>query len=232
MIGIDHPAMRQTMDFGPAQTVNFCVYLDEGVTPADADRLLDSWNRTEGDKYRLYVNAMCYESKVREAITRTALLRETAQTSLHGTCDRAIWFVNRRLADYIYGMVISIISIAAIPIPEILGETDDPTLTRVYVYTKADSINGMILRPWRVTRHELYHALGCAKHYDMPDCYRRIQMLKAHERQLLTDGYFTEIAEPVFYPTFKDLGYETLDSRSGVDKHLSEAFPIRLAGTH
>jgi hypothetical protein len=42
MIGIDHPAMRQTMDFGPAQTVNFCVYLDEGVTPADADRLLDS----------------------------------------------------------------------------------------------------------------------------------------------------------------------------------------------
>jgi hypothetical protein len=226
MIGIDHPAMRQAMDFGPAQTVNFCVYLDDGVTPGDADRLLDSWNHTEGDKYRLYVNALSYESKVRQAIIRTTLQREVAQTSLHGRCDRAIWFVNRGPADYIYGTVISIVSIAGIPIPEILGETDDATLTRVYVYTKADSINGMILNPWRVTRHELYHALGCAKHYDMPDCYRRIQMLKTREKQLLAGGYFRTIGESEFYPTFKDLGYETLDSRSQVNKYLVEAFPI------
>jgi hypothetical protein len=223
MIGIDHPTMRKAIDFGPPQTVNFCVYLDKGVTPSDANRLLASWNETEADKYQLYINPMAYDLKVREGFTRGSIDLEMAQMSLHGKCDRAIWFVNRTPADYAYGTALTMAALTGVPIPEILGETDDPTLTRVYVYTKADSFNGVILRPWRVTRHELYHALGCAKHYDMPDCYERIRTLKARRDHLVAEQYFAGIGEPPFYPTFKDGSYETLDSRKDVDQHLSSA---------
>jgi hypothetical protein len=128
-----------------------------------------------------------------------------------------MYFVNRNFGDAVYGLL----SIAA-GMPEVLGEVDDATLTHGFVVARVASINQTFMSPRSVTEHELFHLLGCAKHFDMPECYRRIQSLKREEIKLADRGYFEERGEEPFYPTYASLTDSMLLSRAQVNGYPLE----------
>ncbi|HKD65914.1 MAG TPA: hypothetical protein VKB84_03670 [Candidatus Binataceae bacterium] len=118
----------------------------------------------------------------------------------------------------------------AVPLPEVLGEVDDATLTSGFVAATLISINQLLLPPAAVTRHELYHLIGCKQHFDMPECYAEIAALKARKRALIADGFFSRIGEQPFYPTWDALSNSMLVSRGAVNQVLApDQFPVKAA---
>jgi hypothetical protein len=212
-MGFDHPALRDSINYGPPQEVRLCVYLDDGVTPQDAQALLDSWNEEAGI-YGLYVRPVSFTAMTRAGFFHTSILEQVGQIPLGPSCDRVLYFVNRNVGDYAFGLVA-----ATMGVPEILGEVDDPTLTHGYVVARRATINQVVMTPYGVTRHELFHLLGCPEHFDMPDCYRRIHDLKLAREQLQASGYFAKNHEQPFFPTYASRTHSMLVSREQVARY-------------
>lgn len=209
-MGVDHPALRDSIDYGPPENVRLCVLLDNGITPTDANALLESWN-DEAKIYNLYLQPVSYQSFPREGFFHTEILEQVSQVPLGKSCDRVLYFVNRNVGDVAYGLIST-----SVGVPEILGEVDDATLTHGYVVARRATLNQLLMSPSDVTQHELFHLLGCPKHFDMPDCYLRIHNLKLAEEKLKAQGYFAEHGEQPFYPTFASRTDSMLVSRSQV----------------
>ena len=222
-MGFDHPALRDAMDFGPPQEVRMCAYLDDGITPEEATELLDSWNQ-EASIYNLYVKPVSFEYMKREGFFHSQILDQAKKIPLGSSCDRVLYFVNRNLADVGYGL-----AAAAAGLPEVLGEVDNPTLTHGFVVARRASISQVVMTPSSVTQHELFHLLGCPQHFDMPDCYRRIQSLKRVEAKLAESGYYEQQGEEPFYPTFASLTDSMLLSRAQVNGYPQEASYVAAA---
>jgi len=220
MIGVDRPAIRQAMDFGPPKTVKLCVYLDDGITRQEADELLSGWNSSEAPKYDLYVEPVSYSSLKRKAFFHGGIMDQLLQVPLPNRCDRALWFVNRSVGDVLYGFGPATVLGA----PVVLGEVDDLTLTHGFVLAKTASLSQLFESPETVTTHEIYHLLGCGQHFDMPRCYRQIQRLKVEELKLRASNYDARIGEQPFYPTWNNLD-ETrlLRSRKEVEAAIDRA---------
>jgi hypothetical protein len=209
-MGFDHPALRDSIDYGPPENVRLCVLLDDGITPSDANALLESWN-DEAKIYNLYLQPVSYQSFPREGFFHTEILEQVSQVPLGKSCDRVLYFVNRNVGDVAYGLIST-----SVGVPEILGEVDDATLTHGYVVARRATLNQLVMSPSGVTQHELFHLLGCPQHFDMPDCYTRIHNLKLAEEKLKAQGYFTQHGEQPFYPTFASHTDSMLVSRSQV----------------
>jgi len=128
-----------------------------------------------------------------------------------------IYFVNRNVGDYVYGL-----ASISFGLPEILGEVDDGTLTRGYVVAKFGSPYQVVLTPKRVAQHEIYHLLGCPKHFDMPDCYRRIRDLKSVEERLEREKYYSKSGEKPFYTTYASRSDSMLISRAQVNAYSNK----------
>lgn len=215
-IGIDHERLRDSINFGAPQTVNLCVYLDGGITADRARELLSSWD-SEAPKYRLTVKPVSFQSLPRDGFFHSSIVRQIDAQPLTPDCDRNLYFVNRNVEDFLWGDLAA----AAFPLPEILGEVDDATLTSGFVVATTISFNQLLLSPYAVTRHELYHLLGCKQHFDMPACYSQIAALKERERLLRARGFFREIGEQPFYPTWDNLTDAMLTSRIAVSQKLA-----------
>lgn len=212
-MGVDHPALRDSIDYGPPENVRLCVLLDNGITPSDANALLESWNG-EAKIYNLYLQPVSYQNFPREGFFHTEILEQVSQVPLGKSCDRVLYFVNRNVGDVAYGLIST-----SVGVPEILGEVDDATLTHGYVVARRATLNQLVMSPSGVTQHELFHLLGCPKHFDMPDCYTRIHNLKLAEEKLKAQGYFAEHGEQPFYPTFASRTDSMLVSRSQVSAY-------------
>ena len=212
-MGFDHPALRDSYDYGPRQDVRLCVYLDDGLGQDDALALLDSWN-SQAQVYDLYLKPVSFDHMSRAGFTHDQILQQVSQIPLGPSCDRVLYFVNRNLGDFAYGVVST-----AIGIPEILGEVDDPTLTHGFVVARRATVNQLVMTPSGVTEHELFHLLGCPEHFNMPDCYARIHNLKLAERQLAARGFFADNGEQPFYPTFASGSMGMLLSRAQVNSY-------------
>jgi hypothetical protein len=212
-MGFDHPALRDSINYGAPEQVRMCVYLDDGITPQDAQALLDSWN-DEARIYGLYVRPVSFTHMSREGFFHSSIMRQVDQIPLGPSCDRVLYFVNRGAGDYAFGLVA-----VAVGIPEILGEVDDPTLTHGYVVARRATVNQIVMTPYGVTRHEMFHLLGCPEHFDMPDCYRRIHDLKLARQKLQASGYFAENHEEPFYPTYASRTHSMLVSREQVGRY-------------
>ncbi len=194
-IGIDHPSERGEIDFGPSQQVRLCVLLDRGITREYADQLLDSWS-SEAPKYGLYLTPVSYQEMPRSGFTHAGIMNQLEQLSLPDRCDRMIYFVNRGPSDYLYSL-----AAVSLGLPEVFGEVDDPTLTRGFVVADISSPIQLAMTPGSITRHEIYHLLGCSQHFNMSDCYRRIHDLKQVEAKLQAENYYGTGRQP-FYPTW------------------------------
>jgi hypothetical protein len=68
------------------------------------------------------------------------------------------------------------------------------------------------MSPRDVTRHEIYHMLGCDVHFDMPHCYEQISRLKEWRR---TNG-------GDFFPAWDLVNKRLIPSREAVNARLSE----------
>ncbi len=215
-IGLDHPELLKSSDFGPPQTVRLCVFLDDGVTPARARELLGSWD-SEAPKYALAVRPVSFQTLPRRGFFHGGIVRQVQAQRLGPACDRNLYFVGRNAGDFLWGDMAAV----ALPLPEVLGEVDDATLTSGFVVATAISLNQLLLSPYNATRHELYHLMGCKQHYDMPACYEEIAALKRRERQLVEDGFFRRIGEKPFYPTWDNLSDSMIVSRSAVNQILA-----------
>jgi hypothetical protein len=218
-MGFDHPALRDSMNFGPPEKVRLCVYLDDGISKQDALSLLDSWN-SEADIYHLYLDPVSFKHMARRGFFHQAILDQVSSIPLGPSCDRMLYFVNRNAGDALYGL-----AEIAVGMPEVLGEVDDPTLTHGYVVARRATVTQLVMTPSSVTRHELFHLLGCPEHFDMPDCYRRIRDLKLAEEKLTDSGYFESVGERPFYPTFASGTDSMLLSRAQVN-----AYPNVMTG--
>jgi hypothetical protein len=212
-IGIEHEDLRREIDFGAPESVQLCVYLDTGITESRARELLSSWE-TEGPKYGLAVRPVSFKRLARSGFFHTSIIGQIESQTLAPNCDRKLYFVNRNVEDFLWGDLAA----TALPLPEILGEVDDATLTSGFVVATRISLNQVFFSPYAVTRHELYHLLGCKQHFDMPACYREIAALKRRERQLRISGFFKRIGERPFYPTWNELTGEMFVSRAEIDQ--------------
>jgi len=212
-MGFDHPALRDSIDYGPPREVRLCVYLDEGISRQDAEDLLHSWDE-QASIYNLYLTPVSFEGLTREGFLHSQILAQVARMPLPAACDRMLYFVNRNAGDALYGL-----ASIALGLPEVLGEVDDATLTRGYVVARRATMNQIVVTPAHATEHELFHLLGCPSHFNMPDCYRRIQGLKAEEAKLEQEGYYRKNGEPPFYPTFASAGDAMLVSHAEVNEY-------------
>ena len=212
-MGIDHPALRDSIDYGKPEQVRLCVYLDDGLTPDDANRLLESWNE-EARIYKLYLVPVSYDHMSRTGFFHQQIISQVTQIPLGPSCDRILYFVNADLGDVAYG-----IASVTIGLPQVLGEVDDPTLTHGYVLARVASLVQLAMTPARVTEHELFHLLGCPAHFNMPDCYSRVSKLKLAKQQLERRGYYARAGERPFYPTFASGSGGMLLLRSQVNSY-------------
>lgn len=176
-IGLPDAQHRQQVTFGKDRTVNLCVYLDDGVTEAQARYLLSSWD-SEAPLYGLYLNPISFQEHPRLGFFHDQILADVSSIPLNGKCDRVMYFANRNAWDFAFANFPNPI---LWPVPEVLGEVDDATMSHGFVAAYPDSINGLIFNPYHVTRHELYHLLGSCPHaLVMDQCYDRIAELKAN----------------------------------------------------
>jgi hypothetical protein len=182
-IGIDQPATRSAMDWGPSETIPTCVYLDHSVTKDRANELISGWNDNEGDWFKLRFEPVSYEEVDRDAsdLFYFQIANHLEAIPKPDTCAKQVWFVNRNWFDAAYGLS----SIAA-GLPEVVGWTDDETRSKVFAYADVATITQLFLGPARTTRHELYHTLGC-DHFSMTQCYQRIQNFKRSEEEAFRD---------------------------------------------
>jgi hypothetical protein len=183
-IGVDNPALRSTIDWGAEQAVPTCVYLDGGVSRAEADQLLGWWNNREAHWYKLEFVPASYEPLQREPdkFFYFQLAAQLDTVKLPDRCIKQIWFVHRNLGDFIYGGAANVLGL-----PEVVGWTDDDTRTKAWAYADVTpDVNQLVISPGAAIRHEMYHLLGC-DHFDitMSRCYEAIQDFKAREREYL-----------------------------------------------
>jgi len=216
-IGLDHPSLLKSMNFGPPEVVHLCVFLDNGIDPRKAQELLTSWD-DESVRFGLTVKVVSCRQLPRKYLFHTDILREAMAQKLTAPCDRVLYFVNRDFGDFVWGDILPLL----LPVPEVLGEVDDATFTHGFVFATTLTFTQIALPPYAVTRHELFHLMGCRRHFDMPGCYRSIQRLKLREAALVNEGYFRKTGEPPFYPTWDGMADTTLDSRQTVNEHLGQ----------
>lgn len=222
-IGVHDETVLDALNFdsGKRVDVRFCVYLDEDVTVARARELLDTWNREEAERYRLYVKPVSFTVREREATTFPALRTSTLKLPLPEQCDRALWFIGRDTIDYLYGL-----TAVVLPLPEIFGYVDDETSTRGYVVAHTGSLGQVIAAPPEAgTVHEIYHLLGCRQHGNMRACYHRIRELKSTFSRLNSAGFYGSNAARGFYPAYGDHGRRILVNHPQVARVLDASGP-------
>jgi hypothetical protein len=183
-IGFDNAALRDSIDWGSEQSVPTCVYLDDGVSKEDADRLLGWWNKREANWYKLEFVPASYEQLKRQSdeFFFFQIAEELMAVKRPDRCLKQIWFVSRKVTDAIYGGAANVLGL-----PEVVGWTDDQTRTKAWSYADATpDLNQFVMSPGVAIRHEMYHLLGC-DHFDvgMSHCYQAIREFKAREREYL-----------------------------------------------
>lgn len=197
---------RET-DFGQWRKVHVCVYLDEGVTRERAEYLLGDWSQNLAKLYRIDPVFEGFETLPRQGFLHNAVLNEVKDIPLKGDCDRVFYFANRGAGDYAYGWLPFL---AGVPLPVVMGEVDDPTMTHGFAAAYAASPAAMFYTPRAATSHELYHLLGSCPHAQtLDECYERISRLKHTEGD---DG---------FYPSLDASGAQVFMSRHQVNERLA-----------
>jgi len=193
-IGLDNPVLRNSIDWGPQQQVPTCVYLDEGVSREQADRLLGWWNNREGNWYKLDFVPASYEPLKRESneFFFFQISSKLLTVKRPDRCVKQIWFVSRNLSDLLYGGAANVLGL-----PEVVGWADDATRSKAWTYANlVPDLNQLAMSPGAATRHEMYHLLGC-DHFDvlMGDCYEEIRNFKAWAREYFAVGSIIKVAK-------------------------------------
>ena len=208
-MGHHHPAARQQHDFGPVETVNLCVYVDQGISEQEARALIDGAWHDEASLYGIEVRVVKVTQWSRPAFRMEGILHALRQEPLEAPCDRIFALIGRNFGDFLWAFVG----------PEVLGAVNDETLTHGYAAARLGSFNQLMASPLEVTRHEIYHLLGCGEHFDMTRCYDQIAHLKKWKRENGGD----------FFPAWDLERKQMLASRDAVNQRLELMRPTSVA---
>jgi hypothetical protein len=210
-MGTHNHVLRTDHDFGAVETVDVCLYLDDGITEETGRKLVyDAWH-AEGHMYGIELNIVRVEEWPRPAFHMEAILAELRQKPLEAPCDRILALVGRNLGDMVWAFFG----------PEVLGAVNDETLTHGYTVAQRRTVNQLLMSPVDVTRHEIYHMLGCDIHYDMPHCYDQIARLKEWRRTYGGD----------FFPAWDLVNKRLIPTREAVNVRLAEVNNVSTVAT-
>ena len=171
MVGVHDLEAMSAVDFGPRETIRFCVLHAPDVPEEKARRLMTAVDR-EFDRYRLDVEVPWVRPWNRPGFTVTAMLEDIVPRPIEPPCDRLVAMVGRHLGDTLWGLVM----------PEVLGAVETVTHTKGYVVAILASPGQIGLSPAQGAVHESYHYLGCGHGLVMDECYRRIAEIKRMAR--------------------------------------------------
>lgn len=174
-VGFHDAALRQRLTESPAppMTVRLCAALDNGISPDEAQELLDAaWNPDEEQVGVSWIIAASYHVP-RPAFLYPSIKAEIDTWNVPQECDRVMLFVSRHAGDFLY----SLLTIAG-PLPEVLGYADDIDRTRGYIVARRSSILQWVMTPASTLRHELYHMIGCEHSLSLEGCYATIAELR------------------------------------------------------
>lgn len=177
-VGVHDLSRLAQTPMGLPVEVRLCVYLDSGISAAQAHELLDAAWRDEEARLGLRWRIVEVRPWHRAAFTVWGLKEAAVHLPLTSHCDRLMVFVGRHAGDVLYGLLSM-----AIPLPEVLGWADDVTRTHGYVVASRVSALQLGMPPASTLRHELYHMLGCEHDITLGPCYQRIAELKAAQRE-------------------------------------------------
>lgn len=201
-MGHHNHAAREHVEFGPPETVDVCLYVDDGISEEAGRKLVEESWRDEAPLYGVDVNVVQVKRWSRPAFHMEGILAALRQERLEAPCDRILGLIGRNLGDVLWSVVG----------PEVLGAVNDETLTHGYTVARRASFNQLLMSPRDVTRHEIYHMLGCDVHFDMPHCYEQISRLKAYRRSTGGD----------FFPAWDLVNKQLIPTREAVNARLSE----------
>src|SRR5438128_6437011 len=199
-VGFHNSAARAQVDFGAADTVSLCLYLDEGVSEQYARELVEEAWRDDAPLFGLQVKVASVTPWRRPAFTMDGIIDALVREPLTPGCDRILALIGRHLGDVVWGLLL----------PEYLGAVNDETLTHGYVIARRVSLNQLFESPRSIVRHELYHLLGCDEHFNMEHCYERIASAKRTKQALGSD----------FFPAWDMTNKLVLVSREAVNARL------------
>jgi len=202
-MGFHNVQARGGFDFGPPDSLSFCLLVDDGITDQTAREVIDDAWREEGALYGLSIKVVSVRPWPRPAFTVQGIMEALLRQPLGAGCDRVFALIGRHVGDMLWGLI---------GLPEVLGAVDDNTSTHGYAVIQRASLNQMFMSPGSVVRHEIYHLLGCGEHFNMPACYENITAMKLRKR---VDG-------ADFFPAWDVVNNRPLVSREAVNARLQE----------
>jgi hypothetical protein len=204
--------------FGPREQVRVCTWRENGVPADEVDDWIQNWNQKHENEVMLTLVPVDKGELPRGGFTHTEITDSfEKQVPLSNDCDREMYFVGRNVGDFLYG----VLAVTTVPLPETLGETEDLTLTHAFVVASRATVMNLVFPPKEITEHEIWHLLGCKQHYNWDRCYAQVAALKMEQERLIQGGYFGQIGEKPFYPTWDNLSDRFLVSRAEVNSHLT-----------
>lgn len=201
-VGFHSGAARAQLDFGAADTVALCLYLDDGVSEEQARALVDDAWRDEGALYGLHMRVARVTRWQRPAFMMDGIIDALVREPLTPGCDRILALIGRHVGDVVWGVL---------GLPEVLGAVNDETLTHGYAIARRASLNQIFTSPTSIVRHEIYHLLGCDEHFNMKRCYAQIAALKRWKQVQRSD----------FFPAWDLANQRMLVSREAVNARLA-----------
>jgi hypothetical protein len=181
-IGFSNPPLRDSLNFGEAQELKFCVYYDPKISQARIESLIAQL-KNELLLYKITLLVKHKQEYPRPNFFSVDSLYQLMQEPLPESCDRIMAFFPRNIVDFLL----------AFPLPEILGVVETQTRTRGLVY--ADYLTPNLIfgsTPSRVLIHETYHLLGCDHSIVMNECYERILSSK---KSNTNGGFFPSLKQ-------------------------------------
>ena len=178
---------------GEPDVVRVCAALDTGAHAAEVESQLERWNRAHTGDTGIRFELVQSSPLPRSGRSLSASGNEYPMGRLEAPCDRQIYLVRGNRADYLGGVLATVVAL-----PLILGCVDDNTGTAAMVQTSwvAPILQlGSLMSPTDVFQHELWHLLGCPHAFTRTECYERIRILRESYRQ--GDGSFFPAMSPV-----------------------------------
>lgn len=166
-VGMHDSETFKAADFGPREELRICVLADDGITEADARRLVAKVGEEFSD-FGLAVSVPWVRRWERPAFLMEGIVKNVWLEPLEAPCDRLLALVGRNLGDFLWGLLGM----------EILGAVDTPTHSRGYVIAETVSLNQIFSSPSKIAIHESYHFLGCEHGVNLANCYTHIRDLK------------------------------------------------------
>jgi hypothetical protein len=181
-VGFHDDKLRRSIDFGEEQTLNVCVFYEEGIGKSEVAELERDWAE-ELELYKIKLKFKKTKQVKRFAFFGTDVLDQLRNYKLDSYCDRLVYMVGRTWGDIGYEILTLGIFFGVGVKLEIHGAVESHTNTRGFVKSKyAALLQFLFTSPSSTLVHEGYHLMGCPHNLWKDECYQIILEAKNKNR--------------------------------------------------